>query len=350
MRELAHSRFGLSREAHSCYIIAEAGSNHNRDWVLARRLVEAAAEAKADAVKFQMFRAERLYPQGAGQADYLGDATDIYDIVRGMELPDEWLPRLYELCAEAGLDLLVTPFDEALADVVEPYVPVYKLASYELTHEPLIKHIAAKGKPMLMSTGAATENEIAHALSTALGAGAADVVLLQCTASYPAKLAALNVAGVAGLRERFGVPAGLSDHSEDPVIAPVLSVGVGAVVLEKHFTLDRKLPGPDHRFAVEPAELARLVSAVRAAETALGQSAKEVHPDEQELRAFARRVVFAIRDLQPGDIIDAGSVAILRRGKRGDGLPPSALPSLIGRRVAREVSAGSPLQSPDVEP
>jgi len=330
-------------------VIAEAGSNHNADWGTAEQLVRVAAEAQADAVKFQLFRADRLYPRGAGHADYLGDRTDIYEIVARMELPEEWLPRLHGLCDEASIDLLVTPFDEASADAVEPHVPVYKIASYELTHEPLIRHVAAKGKPLILSTGAADEREIERALETAYDAGANEVVLLQCTAAYPARLEAMNVASVSGLRERFGVPTGLSDHSTDPVIAPVLAVGMGAAVLEKHFTLDRTMPGPDHRFAVEPDELRTLVRAVRDAEIARGTAAKSVHADEEELREFARRSIFTTRALRAGETIEAGSVAVLRRGKLGVGLPPSALERVIGRRAARTVAAGMPLQQDDVE-
>lgn len=343
------SRFQNALESGRCYIVAEAGSNHNGEFALARQLIEIAAAADADAVKFQLFRAASLYPPAAGNADYLVDATDIYEVVKRMEMPTEWLPQLRELCLEADLDLLVTPFDEASADAIEPYVPIYKIASYELTHEPLIRHIAAKGRPIIMSTGAAAEDEVESALGAAREAGAREVVLLQCTAAYPARLEALNVAAVAGLRRRFGVPTGLSDHSTDPVIAPVLAVGLGAVAIEKHFTIDRTMEGPDHRFALEPDQLGELVRAVRAAESARGEGLKVVHPDEEELRLFARRAVFAVRDLAAGEQIDESAVAVLRRGKRGDGLPPASLPSLIGRRTARAVASGSPLRPDDLE-
>jgi sialic acid synthase SpsE len=343
------SRYRSARDAQRCYVIAEAGSNHNRDWSLAQQLVEAAAAAAADAVKFQLFKADRLYPRDAGRADYLEDDADIYDVVASMELPEEWLPRLHALCESAGLDLLVTAFDELSVDAVDPYVPVHKLASYELTHEPLIRHIARTAKPLIMSTGGANEAEIEVAVAAAREGGANEVVLLQCTAAYPARLEALNVATIAGLRERFGVETGLSDHSRDPVIAPVLAVGLGAAVIEKHFTIDRSLPGPDHAFALEPDELRQLVEAVRAAETALGSRAKAVHADEEELRRFARRSIFTSRDLAAGEIFDAAAITVLRHGKRAEGLPPSALPSVVGRRARRAIAAGSPLQPDDVE-
>jgi sialic acid synthase SpsE len=342
-------RFGEALGAGRCYVIAEAGSNHNGDWQSALRLVEIAADAGADAVKFQLFRAERLYPRGAGQADYLGDPEDIYDIVERMELPEEWLPRLAAACASRGVDFLVSAFDEASVDAIDPFVPLHKVASYELTHEPLLRRVGEKAKPVLLSTGGAAVGEIGPAVEALEQAGAPEVVVLQCTAAYPARLEALNVAAVASIRERFGVRTGLSDHSSDPAIAPVLAVGYGAVVIEKHFTLDRTLPGPDHRFALDPAGLARMVEAVRGAELARGSAEKEVHPDEEELRSFARRSVFAVRDLAPGELLDEGAIAVLRAGKAGPGLPPSAYPSLLGRRAARAVTAHRPLVADDVE-
>jgi N,N'-diacetyllegionaminate synthase len=342
------SRFLAAREAGRCYVIAEAGSNHNGDLQLAARLIEVAADAGADAVKFQLFRAERLYPKYAGHADYLKDETDIYDIVARMELPEAWLPELRARCDSAGIDFLVTPFDEASADAIDQFVPLFKIASYELTHEPLVRHVASKRKPLIMSTGAADIGEIADALSAAGDAGAEDIVLLQCTAAYPARLEALNVGSLADIRERFGVPVGLSDHSADPVIAPVLAVAFGAAVIEKHFTLDRGLPGPDHAFALEPDGLARLVSAVRDAEAARGSMRKEVHDDELELRSFARRSLFALRDIAVDEVLDGSAVGALRRGNRGEGLPPSALPNVLGRRAARAIAVGSPLSVDDI--
>lgn len=330
-------------------MIAEAGSNHNRSWELAERLVEAAAAAGADAIKFQLFRAERMYPHGAGSADYLEDDEDIFEVIARMELPEEWLPLLAELCSRHELDFLVTAFDEASLDAVDPFVPAHKIASYELTHIPLVRHAAATGKPLLLSTGAGTSDEIATALAAARAAGGADVIVLQCTAAYPARLEALNVGAIDDLRESFGVPVGFSDHSADPVIAPVLAVGLGAVAIEKHFTLDRTLPGPDHRFAIQPEELRRMVEAIRAAEVALGTGRKEVHPDEEELRVFARRSVFTTRTIRAGELLDRTSIAVLRSGKLDHGLPPSEYPRLLGARATRDLVANAPVRAEDVE-
>lgn len=332
-----------------CYVIAEAGSNHNGDLNLALRLIDAASKAGADAVKFQLFRAETMYPQGAGTADYLGDETDIYEIIARMELPAEWLPRLAAACREREIDFLATPFDEASVDALDPFVPLFKIASYELTHHPLLAHVASKGKPVLLSTGAADLEEIEHALDVLRSAGTGEITLLQCTAAYPTRLEALNVSVLAQLRDRFGVQVGLSDHSEDPVIAPVVAIGAGASVIEKHFTLDRGLPGPDHRFALEPDELGRMVAAIRDAERAWGSGIKHVHEDEEELRAFARRSIFALKDIEAGDVLDAATIGVLRNGKKRPGLTPSRYGEVLGRRAARAVPAGEAILAEDVD-
>lgn len=343
-----HDRLSRALTGERCYLIAEAGSNHNRDWSLASRLVDAAADAGADAVKFQLFSADRLYPRGAGHADYLGQATDIHELVGAMELPVDWLERLARAAAQRDLDLLITPFDEGSADYIDPFVSAFKIASYELTHKPLVSHIAGKGKPMIMSSGAATLDEVELSLRWAREAGASEVAVLQCTASYPARLEALNLAALSELRTRLGVPVGLSDHSSDPVIAPVLAVGLGAAVIEKHFTLDRGLPGPDHAFALEPNELRSLVEAVRAAEQALGSTHKVVHPDEEELRSFARRSVFAVRAIASGEVLDETAVAVLRNGKHAPGLPPSAYAEILGRRAGRAIAAYTGIRDEDL--
>jgi sialic acid synthase SpsE len=322
-----------------CYVIAEAGSNHNGDLELAFRLIDAATEAGADAVKFQLFRADHLYPRGAGSADYLADDRDIVDIVGALELPVDWLPALAARCAGHGIDFLVTAFDEASADAVDPYVHAFKLASYELTHHPLLRHIAAKGKPLLISTGASNLDEVAAAVDVARDAGATSITLLQCTAAYPAELKAMNVGAIVELQDRFGVDVGLSDHSADPVIAPVAAVALGATVIEKHFTLDRELPGPDHRFALEPGELATMVNAIRSATVALGDGSKTVHADEEELRSFARRTIFSTRRIAAGETLDDANIAVLRSGKLGFGLPPERYTSLLGRTVSTDIPA-----------
>ncbi len=278
-----------------CFVIAEAGSNHNGSLEQARCLIDAAADAGADAVKFQIFRAERLYPRSAGLSDYLGVQKSIFDVIAELEVPFGWIPALAEHCRARQVVFLASAFDEESVDALDPYVPAFKVASYEMTHYPLLRHTAAKGKPVLVSTGTATLDEVAEMVDVFRATGNPGLVLMQCTAAYPAPLESLNVRVVPALKAAFGVPVGLSDHSRDAVIGPLAAVAVGANSVEKHFTLGNRLPGPDHRFGLEPDELRRMVEAVRETERALGDGRKSVHPVEEELRHFARRSVFTRR-------------------------------------------------------
>ena len=323
-----------------CYIIAEAGSNHCGDLQTALALIDAAADAGADAVKFQTFKANRLYAKSAGTSDYLGDERSIYDIIASMELPDGWLDTLATRAKERGLGFMSTPFHEEAVALLDPYVEAWKIASYELTHHPLLRVVAATGKPVIMSTGAATMDEIEASVEVLREAGCVGLVLLQCTAAYPAPLESVNVGAIVHMRERFGVATGLSDHSRDPVIAPMTAAALGAAVVEKHFTLSNRLPGPDHPFAVEPHELTRLVKRVREVETVKGSGVKAMSADdvdsaELELRAFARRTLFTTRAISAGEAFTRDNVDALRRGKREDGLAPSELPRVL-ESVARQ--------------
>ena len=330
------------------YVVAEAGSNHNGSFEQALRLVDAAAEAGADAVKFQHFKAAKLYPRSAGESDYLNVPRPIYDIIREMETPDDWVPALAAHCGKRGVAFLSSAFDEASADLIEPFVPAFKVASYEMTHVPLLRHLARKGKPLIVSTGAAALAEVLHVVEVVRREGNEQMILLQCTAKYPTPLAAVNARALVALREATGLPTGLSDHSRDPIVAPVVAVALGACLVEKHFTLSNRLPGPDHAFAVEPDELAALVRRVREAEQALGHGRKETLPEEEELRGFARRSIFATRAITPGERLSADNVSVLRCGKLGFGLAPEALDRVVGRAAARPIAAESLIRLEDL--
>lgn len=331
-----------------CFIVAEAGSNHNGIFEQAQRLIDVAAEAGVDAVKFQHFKAAKLYPPSAGESDYLHVNKSIYDIIREMETPDEWAPRLAGYCRERGLAFLSSPFDEASADLLEPYVPAFKVASYEMTHIPLLRHIARKGKPMIVSTGTATLDEVVHSVDVIRAEGNEQVILLQCTASYPTPLEAVNARALVALREATGLLTGLSDHSRDPVTAPVVAVALGACLVEKHFTLSNTMPGPDHKFAVEPHELKEMVRHIRQAEQALGHGRKQVLAVEEELRAFARRSIFATRPIAAGETLSAENIAVLRCGKLGFGLPPEDYAALLGRKAVRHIPAEALIRVEDL--
>jgi N,N'-diacetyllegionaminate synthase len=331
-----------------CFLIAEAGSNHNGSLEQAHALIDAAAEAGACAVKFQTFSAKRLYPRSAGTSDYLGDARSIYDIIASLETPSEWWPGLSARAHRLGLAFLSSPFHEEAVALLDPYVDAFKIASYEMTHVPLLREVARTGKPVIMSTGASTLDEVERAVAAVRDAGCRSLVVLQCTASYPSPLASINVRALVTMRDALGVPTGLSDHSSEPAIAPMAAAALGASVIEKHYTLSRRLPGPDHAFAIEPAGLAELVRGVRAIEQSLGTGEKIVQPVEDELRQFARRALFTTRAVKQGELLTRENLDVLRRGKRGDGLPPERLDEVLGKPAARDLEAEALLAVADV--
>ncbi len=331
------------------FVIAEAGSNWRqgsaaRDLRMARTLIDVAAEAGADAVKFQTYRPETLYAVGAGSSDYLAAAgvrEPISDILADLAMPYEMIPELAEHARACGLLFLSTPFSPRDFAEVDPFVAVHKIASYEISHLRLIELAGRSGKPLVLSTGASTEEDVSWAIETFRANGGRSVCLMQCTARYPAPPESLNLRAIPGLAGRFGVPVGLSDHSRDPVLAPVAAVGLGARAIEKHYTLSNRLPGPDHAFAVTAAELAAMVRAIRETESALGTGRKEVLPEEAELASYARRGLQALRDIAPGDTLREGvNVDALRPGKRRPGIHPRALPLLEGKRARRAIPAG----------
>jgi sialic acid synthase SpsE len=341
------------------FVIAEAGSNWrmgspDRDLLMARTLIDVAMEAGADAVKFQTYRAHDTYVADAGASDYLADAgikRSINDVFVDLEMPYEMVGELAAYCQSIGIEFMSTPFSVADAQAVDPYVRRHKVASYEINHVRLLQWLAGTGKPLIISTGAATEDDIDFCLSTVRAAGAADVTLLQCTSSYPAPADSLNLSVIPWLSQRFGVPAGFSDHSRDPIVGPVAAVALGATVIEKHFTIDNRLPGPDHPFALEPAELTAMVRAIRGAEMARGDGLKAVGSHEQELRHFAVRAIQATRDLAPGDLLVEGeNFDVLRPGKRSAGMHPRHLVALQGRLAARKIRVGEGIRPGDVVP
>ncbi len=340
------------------FIIAEAGSNWRmgtpeRDLEMARTLIEIAAEAGADAVKFQTYRAETVYVPEAGESGYLaasGIRKSINDIFDDLAMPHAMLPELAAICRENGVQFMSTPFSVADAEAVDPFVAVHKVASYEINHVRLLEYLAATGKPLILSTGAAGEDDIRFGIDVVRRHGAGDFFLMQCTARYPAPMDSLNLRVIPFLRERFGLPAGFSDHSRDPVVAPVAAVALGARIIEKHFTLHNRLPGADHPFAVTPEELRRMVAAVRQAEEALGMAEKQVDEAETELRHFAVRALQAIRDIQPDEVlVEDENFAVLRPGNRSQGLSPRFLDRVAGRRTVRFIGRGEGITRDAVE-
>jgi N-acetylneuraminate synthase len=332
-----------------CYVIAEAGSNHNGSLPQALALIDVASEAGADAVKFQGFRARTLYPRNAGKSDYLKDERSIYDIIEAMEMPVAWIPILAAHCRARGVHFLCTPFDEEWADALQPHVPAFKIASYEVSHLPLIRRVLGFGKPTFVSTGASTLEDVMPVVELAGKVGNHQLVLLQCTASYPTPPEDVNARALVTLREATGCLVGLSDHSRNPVVAPVVAVALGACVIEKHFTLSNRMPGPDQRFAVEPGELKALIAAVRDAEAVLGTGEKRVLEIEHELLAFARRSIFAARAIGAGETFSRENIVVLRNGTNPPGLPPVEYDRLLGRRASRDIPASAPIAATMVD-
>jgi sialic acid synthase SpsE/RimJ/RimL family protein N-acetyltransferase len=342
--------------ARPVYIVAEAGSNWRmgtlaRDRAMARALIDVAVAAGADAIKFQTYRPETVYVENAGQSDYLAGAgmkQDIRAIFADLAMPYEMLADLAAYCRQQKIDFLSTGFSPEDFAAIDPFVSIHKIASYEISHPHLLALAGKSGKPLILSTGASEEEDIAWATETFYQAGGRDLCIMQCTANYPAPVSTLNLQTLPWLHRRFGVATGLSDHSREPSIGPVVAIGLGARVIEKHFTLDNRLPGPDHSFALLPRELKELVRQVRMAEASLGDGVKGVLPEEQELAKFARRGLQATKDIAPGEVFREGvNYAVLRPGKQPLGVHPRHREQLEGRTAARHISSGEGLRLSD---
>lgn len=330
------------------FVIAEAGSNHNGDLELAKDLVDAAAGAGADAVKFQTFRAEDVYVEDSGQAEYLDDDRSLYEILESMEMPYDWIPELHEYAQQQGIQFMSTPSDPRSADELEPYVPVYKVESFHLSNHRFLRYLASKDKPLILSTGAHEMDEINEAVAV-LQQADAEFALLHCVSGYPTPLDQINVRMVETLRAEFDVHTGLSDHTLNPTIAPAAAVALGANVIEKHFTIDKTLDGPDHEFALEPDELDNLVTAVRNTEQALGDGVKRLADAEQELHNKARRYIHARTDIEAGEELTRENIGILSPGEREPGLLPKHYEELLNKQATRDIEKSKGLSWEDIE-
>src|SRR2546425_4026528 len=329
------------------YVIAEAGVNHNGKLDLALRLVDIAAEARADAVKFQTFRAERLATASAPLADYqrrAGEVDHQFDMLRRLELSEESHLLVAERCRERGIAFLSSPFDEASADFLAPLVDRFKIPSGEVTNHRLLRHVARYGKPMIVSTGMTTLAEVERALDVITEAGPVPVTLLHCTSLYPAPPGTVNLRAMNTLAAAFRVPVGFSDHTQGLAVA-FAAIARGATILEKHFTLDRKLPGPDHAASLEPSELCALVEGVRQIEIALGDGRKRPAPGEREMARTARRSLVITRDSVAGTVLRP---ELLDSRRPGTGISPDQVPLVVGRVLRRDLKAGSGIQWEDL--
>lgn len=321
------------------YVIAEAGSNHNQDWSLALRLIDTACEAGADAVKFQVFYGNTLYAREVKMARYLvaaGKASEedrLADLMSSMQLDRSWLPRLAEACRQRSIDFLATPFDlPAVAQLQETGVPYFKVASSEINNFHLLAAVAECQKPVFLSTGMARLADIERAVDFLESHAVRDLTLLHCTAAYPTPIEDAHIRAMSTLEKTFGYPVGFSDHTQDEISA-VLAVGLGATVIEKHFTMDRSLPGPDHAFAATPEDLKAYVSSIRRAERALGSPRIRVANAEADVVQYRTGLVLG-RPVRAGEVLTEDVVLMKRPGW---GIPPQDLDIVVGHRVLRDL-------------
>lgn len=321
------------------FIIAEAGSNHNGNLTTARELIDAAADAGADAVKFQTFRADRMYVPESGTVEGPDGNRSLNKVIEEAQMPYDWIESLYEKCMDRNILFLSSPFDIESADNLWPYMPAVKIASSMLSHYPFLEYISDRQKPIIASTGAHDRTEINQAVDM-LGGTGESVALLHCVSAYPTPIGDANLRAITSLKNLSEGPVGYSDHTVHPTRAPVAAVALGASIIEKHFTLDSSQSGLDHSFSVEPDELKRMVTAVRETEAALGTGEISVEEVERDWYQDARRTVQATHDIEPGQIITRDDVALLRSGDRTRGSHPNALTEIIGMEATEHIKEG----------
>jgi len=315
------------------YVIAEAGVNHDGLVEKALRLVDAATEARADAVKFQMFRAAELASRDAGVAEYQapGGARSQYEMLRRLELTEAEFRRIREHCRDRGIEFLASPFGIRDAErLAKLGVNAFKLASTELNNLSLLRHVAQTGFPLILSTGASSAEEIRGGVERLEGMNAGDrLILLHCVSAYPTPMEAANLGAIATLRNTFGVVSGFSDHTTETRTG-AWAAAAGACVLEKHFTLDRTTPGPDHAMSLTPADLRKYISNVREVERALGDGELDMNSIEADVRAVARKSVVAACDIAAGTVL---TYSLLCLKRPGGGIEPDQFDAIVGRRT-----------------
>jgi N,N'-diacetyllegionaminate synthase len=330
------------------FVIAEVGINHDGNVNQAHRLIDAAADCGADAVKFQTFRADRLLiPARDRLAQQEKGSESAFEMFRRMELSWEEHESLKKHACDRGISFLSTPFDEESADFLDRLgVPAFKIASADITHIPLLKHVAAKGKPIFLSTGMSYLNEVADALWTLKSAGAKDILLMHCVSLYPAPAESLNLRAIQTLREQFELPVGYSDHSLG-IILPLAAVVLGAAAVEKHFTLDKSGSGPDHKLSADPHELRSLIRGVREIESALGDGRKRPSPEEAQNRLLSRRSIVSIVDIRAHETVAPWMLACKRPG---GGIEPREFDRVVGMHARRNIDRDSILTWNDLAP
>jgi len=337
------------KNENECFIIAEAGSNwkcgsYEEDLNQGKKLIEIAANSGVNAVKFQTYKSKTIYVEDAGISNYLsemGNNQKINDIFEYLSMPYEMIPELAKFCREKNILFMSTPFsiDDAIA--VDPFVKIHKIASFEINHIRLLEFLAKTGKPIILSTGASTYDDIDFGIECLKQNGCNDITSLQCTSKYPCSPNSLNLSTIPEMHARYNFPVGFSDHSENPILAPTVAVSLGATVVEKHFTIDKNLPGPDHKFALTPDELKLMVQTIRITEQTLGTGKKIVLDVEEELHKFATRSIQAIKNIEKGDeLIEGFNFDVLRPGNRKRGLPGRFVTKVNKKFATEKINKG----------
>lgn len=331
-----------------CFIIAEIGVNHNGDPELAAKLVSAAHAAGADAVKFQTFQADKLVVRATPTAAYQRantSQTDQHAMLRTLELDEAAHLQILRQCRAEGIIFLSSPFDVESIDMLDRLdVPAFKVPSPDCISQSYLAHMGAKGRPVILSTGMCDLEEVAFGVDTLRKAGSDDIALLHCTSCYPAPSDELNLSVIPALADVTGLPVGYSDHS-DGIAVSIAAVALGACVIEKHMTLDRNLPGPDHKASLEPAEFAAMVAGIRSVEQALGSPVKAPQPCEASARQLGRRSVAVSRSLPAGHKLTVEDLTLLRPGT---GLPPRMEELMVGRTLGRDIAENTLLTLEDL--
>jgi sialic acid synthase SpsE len=331
----------LTQNPSRIYVIAEAGLNHGGNKERALALVRAAKWAGADAVKFQTFRADRLASTKPAALGHTKDQPNLQELFKKLELPFETFRALHKEAKRIGIEFLSTPFDEESADFLDTLgINAFKIASGDITHRPLIEHVARKNKPILLSTGMSTAEEIEHAIDWMHTQSNDQVVLLHCVSSYPAKHEELNLKSVQYLRDRFGVPVGFSDHSVG-TLGSVVATSLGAQIIERHFMIETRGETPDHAVSMDAKTLKTHIEELRTITKLLGERGKFASEAETRNKTASRRALYANRTIAPGEIIDAGMLYALRPAT---GISPEFVDAVIGKQVRRPIEAGAPVE------
>ncbi|MCF2700347.1 pseudaminic acid synthase [Fusobacterium mortiferum] len=332
------------------FIIAELSANHGHSIEIAKESIRVAKECGANAVKIQTYTADTLTLNCDNKyfqidTGTIWDGTTLYKLYQEAYTPWEWHKELFDYAKEIGIEIFSTPFDKTAVDLLEELdTPIYKIASFEINDIPLIEYAASKGKPMIISTGVGTEEEIREAVEACKRMGNNDITLLQCTSQYPSKLEDANLVMIRDLAERFGVKSGLSDHTMGSLVA-ITAVAMGATVVEKHFIIDRNIGGPDSSFSMTPDEFKEMVENIRNVEKMIGNVSYEITEKKKKSFKF-KRSLFISKDIKKGEMLTEENVKSVRPS---DGISPKYYYKVLGKKASRDLKFGEPLKFEDIE-